>query len=228
MSLQNHAAQEAPINFVNTQIRQGNRLFLQGLRFGMLLQLAIGPVCIYIFNLASNNGFLSAEAGVIAVTIIDAIYVTMAILGVSAFIRNKSVQKVFNFLGMIIIAYYGLSILSGVFGIKILPEINLPTINKVNSSFIQVLLLTASNPLTILFFLGVFSTKTAETNMNNKNLNIFAIGTVTATLVFMTLIALIGTIAHKFISVSVMNILNVLVGLALIYLAITKVLKNGY
>ena len=46
----------------------------------MLLQLAIGPVCIYIFNIASNDGFLNAEVGAIAVTIIDALYAMLAIL----------------------------------------------------------------------------------------------------------------------------------------------------
>jgi len=201
-------------------------LFLKGLRFGLLLQLAIGPVCIFIFNLASNNGFLNAEAGVIAVTMIDSLYVMLAILGISAFIKNQSTQRLFKILGSTIITYFGLSIILGVWGIKILPEINLFTGNKVSSSFIQVLLLTASNPLTILFLIGIFSAKIVETNMNKKNIKIFAFGTVTATFVFMTIITLIGVIAHKFIPALVMNILNISVGLGLIYFAITKVLKK--
>lgn len=192
----------------------------------MLLQLAIGPVCIYIFNLASNNGLLSAQAGVVAVTIIDALYITLAILGIFAFVKNQNIQKFFKISGATVIAYFGFSIITGVFGINILPEINLFTGNKVSSSFVQALLLTASNPLTILFFVGVFSTKTAELNMNKKNVNIFAIGTVTATFMFMTMIALIGAITKKFFPASVMNILNILVGSVLIYLAITKVLKT--
>ncbi|MDP4095005.1 MAG: LysE family transporter [Bacillota bacterium] len=201
-------------------------MYLKGLRFGLLLQLAIGPVCIFIFNLASNNGFLSAEAGVAAVTIIDALYVTLAILGISAFIRNQSTQKIFKILGAVIITYFGLSIILGVFEIRLLPDINLFSGNKVSGSFIQVLLLTASNPLTILFLIGVFSTKIAETNMNKKSINYFAMGTVTATFVFMTIITLIGVVAHKFIPVFVLNLINILVGLALIYFAITKVLKK--
>jgi len=80
--------------------------------------------------------------------------------------------------------------------------------------------------LTILFFIGVFSTKISETHMNKKDINLFAIGTVMATFVFMTLMSLIGTIAHKFVPVLVINILNIIVGLALIYFAITKVLKR--
>jgi threonine/homoserine/homoserine lactone efflux protein len=188
----------------------------------MLLQLAIGPVCIYIFNLSSNKGFLSAEAGVIAVTIIDVLYVTMAILGISAFIKNQGAQKLFKILGTTVITYFGLSIISGAFGINILPEINLFAGNKVSSSVIQVLLLTASNPLTILFFVGVFSAKTAEANMSKINVIVFATGTVTATPVFMTMIALIGAITHNFLPAFVLNLLNILTGSVLIYLAITK------
>ncbi len=192
----------------------------------MLMQLAIGPVCIFIFNLSSNNGFLSAEAGVAAVTIIDSLYAAMAVLGISAFIRNKGTQKIFKILGSVIIAYFGLSIILGGLEIKILPVINLFTGNRASSSFVQVLLLTASNPLTIIFFMGVFSAKIAETNMNKKNINIFAVGTVTATFIFMTIIASIGAIAHKFISVFIINMLNISVGLVLIYFAIAKVLKK--
>ncbi|HEX3029294.1 MAG TPA: LysE family transporter, partial [Clostridia bacterium] len=201
-------------------------MFLKGLRFGMLMQLAIGPVCIFIFNMASNNGFLSAEAGVAGVTIIDLLYAAMAVLGISAFIRNKSTQKIFKILSSVIIAYFGLSIVLGTLEIKILPVINIFNGNSASSSFVQVLLLTASNPLTIIFFMGVFSAKITETNMNEKNINIFAAGTVTATFLFMTIIASVGAIAHKFISVFIIDILNIMVGLVLIYFAITKVLKK--
>ena len=31
--------------------------YFEGLRFGMLLQLAIGPMCLMVFNTAKNQGF---------------------------------------------------------------------------------------------------------------------------------------------------------------------------
>ena len=114
---------------------------------------------------------------------------------------------VLKILGSIIVSYFGLSIILGGFGIKILPEINLITGNKVSNSFIKVLLMTVSNPLTILFFLGVFSTKIAEKNIDKRNIGNFAIGTVTATFIFMTLVVLIGTVAYKFVPVFIINIL---------------------
>ncbi|MEA1974227.1 MAG: hypothetical protein U9N10_01570 [Bacillota bacterium] len=37
----------------------------------MLLQIAIGPVCIYLFNESMKNGLLSGFVGILAVVIID-------------------------------------------------------------------------------------------------------------------------------------------------------------
>lgn len=40
-------------------------MLIKGFKFGMLLQLAVGPICLFIFQLASVNGFLIAERGVL-------------------------------------------------------------------------------------------------------------------------------------------------------------------
>lgn len=46
--------------------------YLDGLKFGMLLQLAIGPMCLLVFNTAKNMGFINALSLVSAIALIDA------------------------------------------------------------------------------------------------------------------------------------------------------------
>ena len=88
----------------------------------MILQFAIGPVCVYIFGLGSSEGFFSAEKAVFAVALVDLIFVLMAILGVSSFIKNEKVQNYFKFIGALIVGCFGLNIVFGAFGINIMLE----------------------------------------------------------------------------------------------------------
>lgn len=40
-------------------------MIFNGFKFGLLLQIAIGPVCLLIFQLAAMNGFFVAMTGVL-------------------------------------------------------------------------------------------------------------------------------------------------------------------
>ena len=201
-------------------------MLFKGLKFGMMLQLAIGPVCMFIFNLGSNKGFVSAETAVVAVTLVDAIFVLLAILGISSFIQNERVQKMFKIFGALIVAYFGASIISGVLGLNIMPDINLFAGQKSSSSFINGFLLTASNPLTILFWTGVFSTKISEEKLKRREVHLFAIGAILATLLFLSVISFVGSITQIFASEFIIKLLNILVGIVLIYFAFTKIIKK--
>ena len=50
----------------------------QGLRFGMLLQLAVGPVCLMVLNAAGTLGFLPTMPLVASFTLVDAFYILLA------------------------------------------------------------------------------------------------------------------------------------------------------
>ena len=65
--------------------------YLDGLKFGMLLQLAIGPMCLMVFNTAKNTGFLVALSLVIAIALVDASYITLAGLGASKLLNGKRI-----------------------------------------------------------------------------------------------------------------------------------------
>ena len=197
-------------------------MFLAGLKFGMLLQIAIGPVCMYIFSLGTNSGFTTSFTGVLGVVLADGLYILLALLGISAFIKDKKRQLIFKYLGSIIIIVFGLELFLSYFGISLLPSINIFKGSSSSMPFLKAFILTAANPMTILFWIGVFSTKVSDSDMSGKDNITFALGAVFATLFFLTLIGYLGSILSGFLPKEFLRILNSVVGVVLIYFGLKK------
>jgi threonine/homoserine/homoserine lactone efflux protein len=202
-------------------------MILKGFRFGMLLQIAVGPVCVFIFQTAITSGFITAESGVLAVIFVDALYILLAILGIGALLeRSSGIKKFLKYFGATVLVIFGLSNILGALGISILPSLNLAVENQSGNVFSKVLLLTLSNPLTILFWAGVFSTRLIEDDLDEQEIYAFGTGAVLATAFFLTLIAFLGSLINTFINESFINILNGIVGIALVIFGIKTVLKE--
>ncbi|MEG0562288.1 MAG: LysE family transporter [Cetobacterium sp.] len=197
-------------------------MILEGFKFGMLLQIAIGPVCMYIFSLGVNEKFFMAFFGVLGVVLADGIYILLAILGISSFLKNEKIQKKFNILGSIIIIIFGMELFLGYFGISILPKLNIFQNSNSNLPFIKAFLLTGANPMTILFWMGVFSTKTSDSSFTKNSICLFALGSLLSTLLFLSLIAFIGSTTSNFLPERYLSILSAIVGISLIYFGIKK------
>ncbi len=189
--------------------------YLEGIKFGLLLQFAIGPICLMVFNTAKNSGFLVAFTLVLVVALVDAFYITISCLGASNFLKNKKTLKLFKAVGSIILVLFGLNIILNVFGIKIIPGFSLNPNYK--NILLQGLIIALSNPLTIIFWGTMLSAKIIEDNLSKKELIIFCIGLVSATLLFLTSVSLIGSVFHSFINEKLTSVSNILVGLLIIY-----------
>jgi len=70
-----------------------------GFRLGMLLQFAIGPVCVFVFNVASSSGFGAALAAVLAVAAVDALYIALASFGIAALLEKQGVRTTLKYFG---------------------------------------------------------------------------------------------------------------------------------
>ena len=198
--------------------------YFSGLKFGLLLQIAVGPMCLMVFNTAKNVGLLVAMSLVLAIAIVDAFYITLASVGVSKLLEKDKIKKVFKIIESMVLIIFGINIILNVFGINIIPGLNLqPTTTNI---FIQGLVLTLSNPITIVFWGSVLTTKIIEENFKKKELVIFSIGLVSATLIFLTAVAVLGMILSNFIPNIVANILNIIVGILIIIFGIKLILKK--
>ena len=198
--------------------------YFDGLKFGMLLQLAVGPMCLMVFNTAKNVSFLVAMSLVLAIALVDAFYILLAGLGVSKLMEKKNVKSVFKIIGSLVLVIFGLNIILNVFNINLIPGLNLKP--NTTNIFIQGLILTLSNPITIVFWGSVLTTKIIDDGLKKKELVFFSIGLVSSTIFFLTFIALLGTFLSGFIPESVSNVLNIIVGLLIIFFGIKMLVKK--
>ena len=191
------------------------------------MQIAVGPVCVFIFNIATSSGFWNAETGVLSVVLIDALYILLAIFGIASFIEKENVRKILKYFGSLTLFLFGLNIGIAALSLKFLPSISMfSNPSNAGRAFISGTVLTASNPLTIVFWSGVFSAKVAAENMNKKDLYLFGAGAILSTLIFLTLISFLGSITNKFLPMIVINILNGIVGAVLILFSVEMFIKK--
>lgn len=192
----------------------------KGFRFGMLLQLAIGPVCLFIFKTAAQQGFAAALPGVAAAALADTAQLLLALWGVGALMqKSPRAKKILAAGGSFIVFLFGLAFLLGAFQFSILPTISLPG-PATGAVFKSTLLLVFSNPLSIVFWGGVFSARVASRHLGKKDLAFFAGGCVLSTLFFLTGVSLLGSLAGQFFPPAFIFALNLAVGAAMMALAL--------
>lgn len=201
-------------------------MIYKGFRFGMILQLAVGPMCLMVFNTSTTHGFWVGLSLVLAISLVDGLYITLSGLGIAATINKEKVKSTIKILGCIVLVLFGTNTITGAFGFSLLPDLKLFSNATNQNIFIQGILLTASNPLTIIFWGGVFSTQVVENSFSKKQLIFFGFGCILATLFFLTIVSFLGSILSGFLPQTIVKILNVAVGIILIYFGIKLLFKK--
>src|SRR3989344_6377595 len=201
------------------------KIFRNGLATGLILQLAVGPVFFFIANLTLQGTIFNGLAGVLAVTIVDYFYITLAIFGVGKLLENNKVKKIFGIVSSIVLAVFGLIIIKGVVGgvSSTTGTISMTLI----SSFVSVFLLTISSPMTIVFFTSLFTAKALEYNYQKKELLIFGLGTGFATFLFMGVSTIVFSLIKGGIPLLLIQALNLIVGCLLIAYGGVRLIKSS-
>lgn len=192
-------------------------IILNGILTGLAFQIAIGPVYIFIVNIALKKTVMDSVAAVLGVAIADYFYILLAIVGVGKLLESNIIKKTFGIISSVAL------IVIGFFLILTTPaEIEILATEKVVatpfSSFLTVFFMTLSNPLTILFFTGVFSVKIIEFDYNNIQLWIFGASTGLATILFIGASVIIFSFLSKSVPLKFIQIMNMISGgLIIIY-----------
>ena len=99
--------------------------FIRGLRLGIILQLSIGPVCLFILQTAIARGITEALKAVLAVVLVDAFYILLALYGLGTCLKNyPGIQKKLRYCGAAVLLYFAVTALADVFH----PQISTATI----------------------------------------------------------------------------------------------------
>jgi threonine/homoserine/homoserine lactone efflux protein len=184
----------------------------------MVLQLSVGPVCISVLQTGIAHSFAPAFMMTLGVALADSAYVILALLGVSSLMQIPTLRIGIGLAGAMLLLYFGTR--------SLLSSPAQPTGMTVSarggwSSLRNGFLLTLSNPLTILFWAGVFGGLIASRPfVTPLSVYVFGTGCVTATVIFLTMVAAVGRLISRLIQPGVIIWLNRITGLFLIGFAI--------
>lgn len=192
--------------------------YLDGLRFGMLLQLAIGPICLLVFNTAKNTDFINALWLIGAIAIADALYIYLAMIGASRLLARESIRNVIRMIGALILCLFGMNMILSTVGSDMMPTIAID--HDARMIFIQGLILTLSNPLTIVFWGTILTKKMLEETVGRTELIAFSAGLVSATIFFLTGVAALGTGIKDFLPQDISDGMNIVVGAVIVYFGV--------
>ena len=205
------------------------KVLLNGLITGLILQLAIGPVFFFIVNLALQRTILDGLVAVIAVTLVDYLYIALSIFGVGKLLEKKKIKKSFGIISSVVLIIFGILIIIGITGDSNPANIEINSTNLF-SSFASTFILTISSPMTIVFWTSLFAAKAVEYNYTKRDLIIFGLSTGLATLIFMGSSVVLLSFIKGTVPIILIQILNIIVGCLLIGyggIRLTKTFNNS-
>lgn len=203
---------------------------IDGFRFGMLLQLAVGPITLLIFQTSVSQGFLDGLQAMLGAGLADALFVGAAILGLGSLMtKYPRLRYMMTWFGGLVLIIFGTRLILSLVNVEVVPSLNINGDRLVDASpFIRIFLLTLANPLTVVFWTGVFGARVAKNQWEARDLWLFGGGAVSATLFFQSLVVILGLVIKVFLPDLMMAYLNGGVGLVLIYFGIKLLLtKKG-
>jgi len=185
-----------------------------GLFVGLLIQLAIGPIFFFIINLALQKTLLDGLMGALAATVASFIYIALSAFGIGKLLESPKIKKVFGIVSAIVLIIFGVIVVEGAAGSGVSETVVNTT--SLFSSFASVFLLAISNPMSIVFFTGLFSTKAIENNYSKRELYFFGLGFGLSSLLFMSGSVLIFSSLKGTMPILFMQILNMIVGVLIV------------
>jgi threonine/homoserine/homoserine lactone efflux protein len=191
--------------------------FWQGLGFGLILQISVGPVCIAVLHQGLSQGFRQAWAMAWGAALVDALYIVLSVLGVSALLQIGPARIAIGLAGAGLLVFFGLRYLRAPTQMARVEASGA----SLGRSFAYGVGLTLTNPLTILFWVGVLgATMSTHTFDQPGGVVFFATGCVVATLLFLTAVAMAGHLLERVLDDRLALWLNRAVGLFLIGFAV--------
>ena len=201
-------------------------VFAKGLMTGLVLQLAIGPVFIFIVNTAIQGGPESGMAAVAAVTIVDYLYIVLAVSGIGKLLEKQKKRHILTLVSSAVLIFFGALMIKRGFSYFYTYSGTAGMNYGAVKSFISAFILTISSPLTIVFWAGVFTAKAAEYSLGKRKLIVFGLSAGLATLIFLGISVVLFSIIRAMVPDMAIRLLNIAVGAVLIGYGVLRI-KQG-
>jgi threonine/homoserine/homoserine lactone efflux protein len=206
-------------------------VLLDGFVVGLLLQVAIGPVFLFILNVAMQRTVVDGWFAAVAATLVDYLYITLAVLGVGQLLARQRIKYVLGIVSSLVLLVFGAMMVVSAAKAAATKAAGadasaLAGAPNYGSSFVSAFLLTLSSPLTIVFWTSLFATKAIEKGYSKRELGPFGFAAGLATLTFLGLSVTVLSMVKASIPLVVIQALNLVVGLLLTLYGVIRLFKT--
>lgn len=183
----------------------------------MSLSAPIGPINAAQLNKGIQSGFWHAYVLGLGAIIVDVIYMLLVYFGVIHLLDAPFIKAFLWLFGFFVLVYTGIESIKDAGKISSLADMrsNSTTLSK---TFISGFLLSLFNPLTILFWLGIFGSILAKTanQVPMQQLLLYSGAILIGILLWDVTMATASSIFRKFLTLRVLKSISIISGLSLI------------
>jgi threonine/homoserine/homoserine lactone efflux protein len=200
-------------------------IVLSGFLTGLVLQIAVGPVFFFILNISLQKTVIDGWFAVLAVTIVDYFYITLAVLGIGKLLQKPKIKRGLAIASSIVLMVFGILMIATIQPDHIDHIPNTGFESNYISSFLATFLLTLSSPLTIVFWTGLFASTAIEKGYTTKQLSIFGVAAGSATFVFLGSSVALFSLVRASIPIMFLTLSNAAVGTLLIFYGVIRLYR---
>ncbi len=190
-------------------------IFLSYVFLGLSLSAPMGPINAAQLEKGIRSGFFHAWILGIGALLADVIYMALIYLGVIHFLEKDIIKLFLWSFGAFVLIYTGIESLKNANQISISNTRNDDSIIK---SFFSGFFMSLSNPLTILFWLGIFGSILAKaaSSYNKEQLLLYSFGTILGIFIWDITMASTSSIFRKILNTRILSLITVISGISLI------------
>ncbi|MRU11130.1 LysE family transporter [Bacillus anthracis] len=190
-------------------------IFLSYVFLGLSLSAPMGPINAAQLEKGIRSGVFHAWILGIGALLADVIYMALIYLGVIHFLEKDIIKLFLWSFGAFVLIYTGIESLRNANQISISNTRNDDSIIK---SFFSGFFMSLSNPLTILFWLGIFGSILAKaaSSYSKEQLLLYSFGTILGIFIWDIMMASTSSIFRKILNTRILSLITVISGISLI------------
>lgn len=190
-------------------------IVINGILFGLLLCVLIGPVFFALIQNAIEKGFFSGFFMAVGIALSDSIYIIVTYLGISQFVENPSFNMWLGGIGGSIMLVFGFFYL-----FKPVPTKGLKQLHAEETKWFQQIVkgfvLNGINPFVLIFWIGIVSKITVDFQYTTNEAISFFIVLIATVFGVDVLKSYFAVKLSEIVTPRFMKIMNRVVGIALI------------
>jgi threonine/homoserine/homoserine lactone efflux protein len=182
---------------------------------GISLAAPIGPVNAAQLDRGIKGGFLNAWLVGLGATLADIIYMLFVYLGLVHFLEIPILKTFLWLFGFFVLVYTGVESLLGAGKILMSNQRTSPTYSK---SFFSGFFMSLANPLTIMFWLGIYGAvlANAKASFSTNQLIVYSSAIIFGLLIWDVTMACVASTFRKFLTNNLLTAISIISGFSLI------------